>query len=160
MATTPHRQIKPPPCIEKLIVDSILENAVGEHEWVRNHARDIQGPVQEVLPSGLSRKHERRVLRALVQAELHPIHQLTTPSIMVASALYRDILRCHHWVCDIGKVLHRDISLDNIMYREINGKIYGVLNDFDLAVENDGGSRTPSSQTRDEAMHGNGSPPL
>jgi hypothetical protein len=30
--------------------------------------------------------------------------------------------------------MHRDISRNNLMYRKINGKVYGVLNDFDLSV--------------------------
>ncbi|KAJ7229860.1 hypothetical protein GGX14DRAFT_581489 [Mycena pura] len=30
--------------------------------------------------------------------------------------------------------MHRDISRNNLMYRKIDGKVYGVLNDFDLSV--------------------------
>jgi hypothetical protein len=30
--------------------------------------------------------------------------------------------------------MHRDISLNNLMYRFENGQLYGVLNDFDLSV--------------------------
>ncbi|KAJ6572696.1 hypothetical protein DFH09DRAFT_891427, partial [Mycena vulgaris] len=31
-------------------------------------------------------------------------------------------------------IMHRDISRNNLMHRRIGGKIYGVLNDFDLSV--------------------------
>ncbi|KAJ7883488.1 hypothetical protein B0H14DRAFT_2701921 [Mycena olivaceomarginata] len=42
--------------------------------------------------------------------------------------------------------MHRDISRNNLMYREIDGKIYGVLNDFDLSVLQDKELRPTSKQ--------------
>jgi len=38
------------------------------------------------------------------------------------------------WLHKVPKLLHRDISANNIMYRIINSKVYGVLNNFDLAA--------------------------
>lgn len=37
------------------------------------------------------------------------------------------------WLYDNLEIIHGDISWGNIMYRRENGKVYGVLNDFDLA---------------------------
>ncbi|KAJ3776533.1 hypothetical protein FB446DRAFT_817161 [Lentinula raphanica] len=50
----------------------------------------------------------------------------------VAQVFY-DILQIHQWLYECAGILHRDISSGNVMYRKIDGKIYGVLNDFDLA---------------------------
>jgi serine/threonine protein kinase len=34
---------------------------------------------------------------------------------------------------EVVGILHRDLSPNNIMYRIINGKVHGVLTDFDLS---------------------------
>lgn len=40
-----------------------------------------------------------------------------------------------HYSLARNGVLHRDISVDNLMYfRKPNGEVAGVLNDFDLAI--------------------------
>ncbi|KIK59049.1 hypothetical protein GYMLUDRAFT_110443, partial [Collybiopsis luxurians FD-317 M1] len=59
-----------------------------------------------------------------------------------------DAFQCHEWVHDIGRVLHRDINMNNVMFRRINGEVYGVLNDFDLATSIDDLDRTPTSKHR------------
>jgi serine/threonine protein kinase len=52
----------------------------------------------------------------------------------------------YRWLYEIPKILHRDISLDNLMLRKQGDKIYAVLNDFDLAVSAD--VKTISSKHR------------
>lgn len=56
----------------------------------------------------------------------------------------------HEWVYTEPRVLHRDISHGNIMFRRKSpdGPIYGVLNDLDLATMLDDLSPTPSSNHR------------
>ncbi len=39
----------------------------------------------------------------------------------------------HKWLYDHPKILHRDISMANVMYRKRGGQVCGVLNDFDLS---------------------------
>ncbi len=44
----------------------------------------------------------------------------------------------HHWLYENPKILHRDMSLYNMMYRKRSNskgkiRILGVLNDFDLS---------------------------
>ncbi|KAK0209362.1 hypothetical protein IW262DRAFT_1529108 [Armillaria fumosa] len=48
--------------------------------------------------------------------------------------VFVDILQCHKWLYDHPKILHRDISMANIMYQMDNeGNVLGVLIDFDLS---------------------------
>jgi len=51
----------------------------------------------------------------------------------------------YRWLFEAPNILHRDISLNNIMLRKEGDKIYPVLNDIDLAVSTDVKS-TPSKQ--------------
>ena len=40
----------------------------------------------------------------------------------------------HRWLFEHAGILHRDISLDNLMLRGEGDKVYGILNNMDLAV--------------------------
>ncbi|KAJ3803456.1 hypothetical protein F5876DRAFT_54391, partial [Lentinula aff. lateritia] len=40
----------------------------------------------------------------------------------------------HYWGWKYPRILHRDISIGNIMVREKDSQKYGVLNDWDLAI--------------------------
>ncbi|KAF8495044.1 hypothetical protein BU17DRAFT_59516, partial [Hysterangium stoloniferum] len=46
------------------------------------------------------------------------------------------------------KILHRDISLGNLMFRREKDEIFGVLNDFDMACYVDGTENHPESKQR------------
>lgn len=52
------------------------------------------------------------------------------------------------WLYQSMNLLHRDISIDNVMYRYKNGKICGVLNDFDMAIYTSQQANSPLSQQR------------
>lgn len=44
----------------------------------------------------------------------------------------------HHWVYETSKILHRDISISNIMFRRTRSRhrpVSGVLCDWDLAYD-------------------------
>ncbi|KAK0205918.1 hypothetical protein DFS33DRAFT_543012 [Desarmillaria ectypa] len=76
--------------------------------------------------------YEERVLRITVLEELFPITSLRKDSDY--AQVFVDILQCHKWLYDHPRILHRDISLANLMYRiDSKGNIIGVLNDFDLS---------------------------
>ncbi|KAF8802375.1 hypothetical protein BYT27DRAFT_7341453 [Phlegmacium glaucopus] len=46
----------------------------------------------------------------------------------------RDVFRCYRWLYEEAKVIHRDISLNNLMYRKkADNSVYGVLSDYDLS---------------------------
>ncbi|KAK0455759.1 uncharacterized protein EV420DRAFT_1310416 [Desarmillaria tabescens] len=77
-------------------------------------------------------EYEERVLRITVLEELLPITSLRKDSDY--AQVFVDILPCHKWLYDHPRILHRDISMANLMY-QINsmGNVTGVLNDFDLS---------------------------
>ncbi|KAJ7649778.1 hypothetical protein FB45DRAFT_3127 [Roridomyces roridus] len=71
------------------------------------------------------------VLRLVVQESLKPLDDSTLTAAELAKA-FKDIFECYRWLVEVAKILHRDISIPNLMYRRKNDQIYGVLNDFDL----------------------------
>ncbi|GAW09914.1 protein kinase [Lentinula edodes] len=73
-----------------------------------------------------------RLLRGSIQEELQPLSNLETA--LECAQVFYDIVQCHHWVYTYPQILHRDISDGNIMIRVKDGKKYGVLNDWDLAI--------------------------
>ncbi|KAK0440229.1 hypothetical protein EV421DRAFT_788739 [Armillaria borealis] len=81
--------------------------------------------------------YEEHLLCITVSERLFPITDLT--DVKDIAQVFFDIFRCHHWLYENPKILHRDISLNNMMYRkrrdnsERKFQIFGVLNDFDLA---------------------------
>ncbi|KAK0211856.1 hypothetical protein IW262DRAFT_1412093 [Armillaria fumosa] len=75
--------------------------------------------------------YEERVLRITVSERLFPLDSLT--DVKEVGQVFLDILQCHRWLLDHPKILHRDISMTNVMYRRRKGQVCGVLNDFDLS---------------------------
>ncbi|KAK0237059.1 hypothetical protein EDD85DRAFT_1023789 [Armillaria nabsnona] len=77
-------------------------------------------------------EYEGRVCRITVQERLHPLDELQTAQEF--AQVFFDILQIHKWLYDHPRILHRDISTSNIMWRRtVNGHVRGVLNDFDLS---------------------------
>jgi len=93
-------------------------------------------------------KYERRTLRIIIQERLYPLKTLT--NVRDIAQVILDVacstrfsfvprLRCahaelvHRWLFKCAGILHRDLSLNNIMYRIIEGKVHGVLTDYDLS---------------------------
>jgi hypothetical protein len=52
----------------------------------------------------------------------------------------------YRWLFERPQIMHRDISLNNLMFRIVDEKVYGVLNDFDLAVSLNATSQSTSRQ--------------
>ena len=93
-------------------------------------------------------KYERRTLRIIIQERLHPLKTLTKAKdiaqvlLDVACSTYFPFAYwlqrthaelVHRWLFEDAGILHRDLSLNNIMYRIVNEKVYGVLTDYDLS---------------------------
>ncbi|KAF7421086.1 hypothetical protein PC9H_011606 [Pleurotus ostreatus] len=59
---------------------------------------------------------------------------------------YIDIVECHHTVTKYGKVLHRDISENNLLWTN-DKRVVGVLNDWDLATPVDAVGNSTNHRT-------------
>ncbi|KAF5360248.1 hypothetical protein D9758_009155 [Tetrapyrgos nigripes] len=83
----------------------------------------------------LSSFYEERILRVICEEMLHPLTSLR--EVSEYAQVFCDILQGHRWLYDRAQILHRDISMQNIMVRRVpnEGKVYGVLNDLDLSSE-------------------------
>ncbi|KAF9236277.1 hypothetical protein BU15DRAFT_77121 [Melanogaster broomeanus] len=70
-----------------------------------------------------------RTLFLLVFKKLSPIKELQNDELWNA---WRQCVLCHYVLWKAG-IHHRDVSCENLMYYRLNGKVIGVLNDYDLA---------------------------
>ncbi|KAF9789790.1 hypothetical protein BJ322DRAFT_1105650 [Thelephora terrestris] len=84
--------------------------------------------------------YEKRVLRVIIQEELHPLKSLG--DVKEIGQVFVDVACVHRWLHDHPGILHRDPSPNNIMCRiiedpnatgEPSRKVYGVLTDYDLS---------------------------
>ncbi|KAK0191591.1 hypothetical protein F5146DRAFT_1121775 [Armillaria mellea] len=141
---------------EKQLLDIAIAKAnemaePGKTHWILNHLPNIlheqdfkfekDDSVQKLIADmvkvgeyvgGKNGTYEGRVLRITVLERLYPITSLRKGKRY--AQVFVDILQCHKWLYEHAKILHRDISMANIMFRT-DGKriIFGVLNDFDLS---------------------------
>ncbi|KAJ7265409.1 hypothetical protein B0H12DRAFT_1004403, partial [Mycena haematopus] len=104
---------------------------------------DADSPQQRLFKHFVN-GYELRVLRIVVQDPLFPITELTTADELIEA--FHDVFKCYRWLFEEARIIHRDISRNNVMCRRIGGKVHGVLNDFDLAVSRDALSDSTSKQ--------------
>ncbi|KAJ3784987.1 hypothetical protein GGU10DRAFT_270293, partial [Lentinula aff. detonsa] len=112
----------------------------GNH-WALNHLPNIidsitvtydeTKTVQGRLKAHLKEKYEERVMRVTILEKLHSLSELE--NVREFAQVFYDILQIHRWLYECAGILHRDLSIGNIMFRRIDGRVYGVLNDFDLS---------------------------
>ncbi|KAJ3741297.1 protein kinase [Lentinula detonsa] len=108
--------------------------------WAFNHLPQIIDSItityDETTAQGRLKTHPKenykeRVMRVTVLEELHPLSELEDPRDL--AQVFYDVLQIHQWLYECAGILHRDLSIGNVMFRQKDGKIYGVLNDFDLS---------------------------
>ncbi|KAK7446058.1 hypothetical protein VKT23_014681 [Stygiomarasmius scandens] len=143
---------------EDELIQQAHQQAKDEHAWAKNHlpaiicseTRPLVDMPQLRLAEFLKRfsdipQYDTRVLRITVQEILQPITDLTDAKEIAQVLL--DTLQIHRWLVDHGRILHRDISPANIMFCRADGRVYGVLNDFDLASKLPLGSNSKCETT-------------
>ncbi|TFY78117.1 hypothetical protein EWM64_g5894 [Hericium alpestre] len=75
---------------------------------------------------------EQRVLRILVCGHVYHLSELR--SLEYFKSIFLDFVRCHRVVYETAGVLHRDLSVNNLMFRlHPKYKVCGLLNDWDLS---------------------------
>ncbi|KAF8906115.1 hypothetical protein CPB85DRAFT_1314519 [Mucidula mucida] len=148
-----HHQDRPTETPEEKLVNAARDAAIeigGESHWVLKHlpkilhAQDIEttpGSTQDRVASFLNKEasyvdggkyhYEYRTLHIVILEELFSINKL--PCASDFAQVFFDVLNCHKWLHDVPRILHRDISMSNIMYRYHDGAVCGVLNDMDLS---------------------------
>ncbi|KAF5381482.1 hypothetical protein D9757_008134 [Collybiopsis confluens] len=105
-----------------------------------------QTTLQGRLKSQFEDAYEMRSLRATVLEKLEPLSSLK--SAREFAQVFYDILQIHRWLYEHPRILHRDLSMANIMYRREGDNVYGVLNDFDLSLFRTRMDEGPTSKHR------------
>ncbi|KAF7426234.1 hypothetical protein PC9H_008601 [Pleurotus ostreatus] len=122
--------------------------------WVSDHLPNVLYSQVCDAPDGIVASlvrhfkddYEERRLYLLVMEELGCIDAIKDCDSLKTA--YEQIVRCHHWVYERAGILHRDISVRNLMFRQKNDTIVGVLNDFDLATPGAKLDKGPTSKQR------------
>ncbi|THU98859.1 hypothetical protein K435DRAFT_752501 [Dendrothele bispora CBS 962.96] len=84
-------------------------------------------------------------------------HLWDVKSIAEFQAVFIDLVECHHRAFMAGRVLHRDLSENNLMMRrDSDGQVKGVLNDWDLSSKINETGNVPTS----DAKHRTGTLPF
>ncbi|KAJ4471214.1 protein kinase [Lentinula lateritia] len=144
------------PCEDGLIGEARSKAESSGQRWALNHLPEVidsitfpyheHTTVQGRLKKHLKDDYEERVMRVTFLEKLHPLSELTDPREY--AQVFYDILQIHQWLYECVGILHRDLSSGNIMFRRIDGKVYGVLNDFDLSSRVRDMNHGPTSKQR------------
>ncbi|KIK51531.1 hypothetical protein GYMLUDRAFT_251974 [Collybiopsis luxurians FD-317 M1] len=140
---------------ENTLIDEARTYAIlHDEQWALNHLPRVlesiiipfpEESAQEQLRTR-ERTTEERVLRFTILERLEPLASLKKPEEF--AQVFYDILQIHRWLYLKVGILHRDLSPANIMIRRIDGKVYGVLNDFDLSSRVDDLNKGVTSKSR------------
>ncbi|KAF8184764.1 hypothetical protein BJ912DRAFT_1060749 [Pholiota molesta] len=106
-------------------------------------ADDVQSQLSQHFKSERRPYEDRSDIGRL---ELFPITKLKTSDELIP--VIKDIFKCYRWLYEHAELKHRDISLNNLMYRKVDGRICGVLIDYDLSLFFNKRKPGPSSKQR------------
>ncbi|KAH9829142.1 uncharacterized protein C8Q71DRAFT_791354 [Rhodofomes roseus] len=90
-----------------------------------------------------------RVSRTLMIRGYEPLETIRSASKF--HCVFVDAVRAHHWVYEKYQMLHRNIELNCIMWYERDGRVVGVLCDWDLAEDQSTGEYRPTRRAGDAA---------
>ncbi|KAJ3723277.1 hypothetical protein C8R42DRAFT_32098 [Lentinula raphanica] len=125
------------------------------NNWALKHLPNIlesitikypENSVQGRMKSYSKNSNGERAMHTTFYKKLQPLSELEDLTEL-AQVLY-DILQIHQWLYECAGILHRDLSIGNLMFCRKEGKVYGVLNDFDLSSTVDRMAQGPSSKER------------
>ncbi|KAH9831017.1 uncharacterized protein C8Q71DRAFT_318222 [Rhodofomes roseus] len=84
-----------------------------------------------------SEEQDLRVCRTLILKRYERLEAIGSAGGF--HTVFVDVIRAHHWVYETSKILHGDISINNIMWFIEDGQVIGVLCDLDLAEDHSNG---------------------
>jgi len=104
------------------------------------HVTELKCYIEETMAEhGLPRANmpgldteKPRLFVLMVMKKYEPVCNVA--SVAEFKKLFADVVRAHWWVAETSDILHGDISLNNIMFYRRNGRIIGVLMDWDHSV--------------------------
>jgi hypothetical protein len=121
--------------IQETVVDSLAD---CRNEWQRNNVDNIQEAGADSLTDCESETYGNRVHYCLVTLPAgRPLYEYQ--SVRELLEVLRDAIQGHRSLFEVGKILHRDISENNIIITELPAEEApkGRLIDLDLAKELD-----------------------
>jgi hypothetical protein len=124
------------PSIQETVVDSLAD---CRNEWQRNNVDSIQEAEADSLTDCESETYGNRVNYCLVTSPAgRPLHEYQSARELLEAL--RDAIQGHRSLLEDGKILHRDVSENNIIITELPAEDApkGRLIDLDLAKELDG----------------------
>ncbi|KAJ4494773.1 hypothetical protein C8J55DRAFT_484494 [Lentinula edodes] len=141
---------------EQTCMDCCEEKAqLAEQAWVLNHLSNIywtfkmpviDDTLKDESEEDINIENEMLIIQGSIEEEL-----IMSQNLEIAeeyAQVFYDIAQCHYWVYTYVHILHRELNLANIMVGEKDGKKYGVLNDWDLAISLDKQGATPTLHYR------------
>ncbi|KAF9022320.1 hypothetical protein BDZ89DRAFT_1137379 [Hymenopellis radicata] len=161
--------------------DTRIREAVSEKDagWVLNHipnvlhSQDFASASEAFMEAGapiiedyvVHTEDQDMALCVSVHEKLHKLSELKEV-LDYAQAIF-DVVQVHRWIYDHAKILHRDISEGNVMWHNRDGRVCGVLIDFELSTFRDCTSRvsrlrvgTPVYMAQDQHDPATRPPPL
>ncbi|KAF9023103.1 hypothetical protein BDP27DRAFT_1352980, partial [Rhodocollybia butyracea] len=101
-------------------------------QWIV-YSTELPSTQTQIRPEAfLKDAYEQRILRIVVMAELFPMADLTDPAdLEIVFRMYSTV--SYRWLCEHAKLLHRDLSVANIMFRRgSNGRVHGPYMAIDI----------------------------
>jgi hypothetical protein len=160
---------------ENHIITTAREHAEKHgHLWALNHLPFVEDcitfpyhetdTIQGRLKAHFQDKYEERVMRVTFLEKLYPLKELYDPRdiaqvffdvlqsecYLIGHTIHFSLIICevHQWLYEQPGILHRDLSMGNIMWHHVDGKVHGVLNDYDLASFEQDKDKGPTSDHR------------
>ncbi|KAI0791123.1 hypothetical protein C8Q75DRAFT_732718 [Abortiporus biennis] len=123
-----------------------IRTKLGEHKDGKDYVRNIvelkysltlgRGAKELKFPRGLmetfKEQSEARVFRVLILQRYQPLEMVQSPEEF--KKIFKEVVAAHHWVFTVAEILHRDLSITNLMFLRLKNEVIGILCDWDLAI--------------------------
>ncbi|EIM84743.1 uncharacterized protein STEHIDRAFT_140323 [Stereum hirsutum FP-91666 SS1] len=109
----------------------ILEDAETKKQGKEKGEPEEDG-YEEVRDAFIGTNIEERDFHALVSTRYLPLKEVKDANEFMT--VFKDVVKVHYVIYKTTGILHRDLSVNNVMFIRRNGRVFGVLNDWDLAA--------------------------
>ncbi|KAI0071903.1 hypothetical protein K474DRAFT_1775853 [Panus rudis PR-1116 ss-1] len=110
----------------KHVVNMVCSLSVSMRSSYIHLPRAFMSLLPDIHPSDM------REFRLLLLEAYEPLSHITSADDF--KKVFRETFQAHHWIWTKANVLHRDISVNNIMFRIRGDTVEGVLCDWDLSA--------------------------